>query len=456
MNWNPHQYQTDAMAFALQRDGCGLMLDPGLGKTSITLAVIDIAKGAGDIRKTLVIAPLRVCNTVWPVEARKWDDFHELKVVNLCGMNKAKRIASIDAGYHIYLINPESCMNIFEMLTPEFDMLVLDESTKFKDTNTQRFKALRKLIGQFKRRMILTGTPVPNGLQDLFGQMFVVDMGASLGRYVSHFRMEFCYQVPATHEWLLRRGAPEQIYKRVANRLMRLEARDHIEMPELINNFIEVELPERLRGRYDELERDFVAEIEEMKIAVFNPAAVGTKLRQMANGFIYEVAGDAGSAVRLHEEKLDALEELVEEMQGRPLLVAYEFIEDAEMIKERLPDVVSLTAVTNPLPIIDAFNAGHIPVLIAHPASAGHGLNLQEACSTVCLYGITWNLEHYQQFIARVCRQGQRSPHVVVHHIVCKGTKDEAVMAALRGKDMTQKAFNRAIMNRRMIVSPVN
>jgi len=453
MNWTPHPYQTDAMAFALQRDGCGLMLDPGLGKTSITLAVIDIARNAGDIRKVLVVAPLRVCKTVWPVEARKWDDFHALKVVNLCGINKAKLLASIDADYHIYLINPESLVKVLPLLSAEFDMLVLDESTKFKDTQTQRFKALRQRIHQFKRRMILTGTPVPNGVQDLFGQMFVVDLGASLGRYVSHFRMEFCYQDPSGYGWNMRRGAAEQIYKRVANRLMRLEARDHIEMPTLINNFIEVELPEECREQYDGFERDFIAQIEDETIAAFNPAAVGIKLRQMANGFVYDAAG---RPVWMHEEKLDALEELVEEMQGRPLLVAYEFIEDAAMIRERIPHVVDLGHAKDPQAIISAFNCGQIPVLIAHPASAGHGLNLQEACNTICMYGITWNLEYYQQFIARVCRQGQRAPHVIVHHVICKDTKDEDVMAALRGKDVTQKAFNRAIMKRRMIDSPVN
>lgn len=461
VNWTPHPYQQDAMAFALQRDGCGLMLDPGLGKTSVTLAVIDIARLAGDIRKTLVVAPLRVCNTVWPAEAHKWDDFHELKVINLCPLKAIERERAIRHGdYHVYCINPEGLIGrngskaVLDWLTPEFDMLVLDESTKFKDTNTLRFKALRKKIHQFKRRMILTGTPVPNGVQDLFGQMFIVDLGESLGRYITHFRMEFCYQVPNTYEWLLRRGAAEQIYKRVANRLMRLDAKDHIEMPALINNFIEVELPEALRAQYKELEKHFVAEMENVRIAVFNPSAVGTKLRQMANGFIYD---EEHEATRLHEEKLDALEELIEEMQGRPLLVAYEFIEDGEMIRERFPGAVDLGKAKDPQAVINQFNCGAIPLLIAHPASTGHGLNLQEACCTVCLYGITWNLEFYQQFIARVWRQGQRSPHVIVHHIVCKGTKDEDVMAALRGKDLTQKAFNQAIINsRRIIASPVN
>jgi len=442
------------MAFALQRDGCGLMLDPGLGKTSVTLAVIDIARNAGDIRKTLVVAPLRVCNTVWPVEARKWDDFHNLKVINLCSLKPIERERAMRHGDgHVYCINPEGLVGrngskaALDWLTPEFDMLVLDESTKFKDTKTLRFQALRKKIHQFKRRMILTGTPVPNGVQDLFGQMFVVDLGESLGKFVTHFRMEFCQKDPSGFGWNLRRGSAEQIYARVANRLMRLDSRDHLDMPELINNFIEVELPEEQQAQYRKLEKEFVAQMESSVIAVFNAAAVGTKLRQVANGFVY---GDDGGtveryAVRLHTEKIDALEELIEEMQGRPLLVAYEFVEDAVMIHERIPGVVDLGAVKDPTAIINAFNRGAIPVLIAHPASAGHGLNLQEACNTLCCYGITWNLEYYQQFIARVWRQGQKAPNVVVHHIVCRGTKDEAVMNALHGKDITQKKFNDAI-----------
>lgn len=463
MHWTPHQYQEDAIAFALQRDGSGLMLDPGLGKTSCTLAVIDIAKAAGDIHKTLVIAPLRVCKMVWPVEARKWEDFHGLRVVDLSSIPSKQREAAMAGPGDVFVINPEACVGrqgskaVFDWLTPDFDMLVIDESTKFKDTTTNRFKGLRKVLHNFKRRMILTGTPVPNGLQDLFGQMVVVDFGASLGKFVTHFRMEFCHQDPSGFGWNLNRGAADQIYKRVANRLMRLDARDHLQMPELVNNFIEVDLPKQLQAQYKELEKKFVAEMESKTIAMFNPSAVGTKLRQMANGFIYHDEGGAieREALRLHTEKLDALEELVEEMQGRPLLVAYEFQEDAVMLQERFdgvkdrPLAIDLGKVKDIQRVVDSFNAGNIPLLIAHPASVGHGLNLQEACNTVACYGITWNLEHYQQFIARVWRQGQKAPNVVVHHIVTRGTKDEDVMGALRGKDMTQKAFNNAIKGSR-------
>jgi SNF2 family DNA or RNA helicase len=454
MNWNPHHYQEEAIAFAMKRDGCGLMLDPGMGKTSITLACIDILRSAGEIKKTLVVAPLRVCNTVWPVEARKWQDFHALKVCNLCEHPTKFRGALInDPTHHVYCINPESLVKVLPLLGPDFDLLVLDESTKFKDTQTQRFKALKKVLHNFKRRMILTGTPVPNGLADLFGQMYVVDFGGSLGKYVSHFRMEFMHQRPGdAYGWHLNRGAPDMIYKRVANRLMRLDAKDHLQMPELVNNFITVQLPAALRKQYDDLEDDFVSEMEDVKVAVFNPAALGSKLRQMANGFIYDNQGGMTNrrAYRLHSEKLDALQELVEEMQGRPLFVAYEFEEDWEMIRDRfngqdLPLAVNLGKEKDPEKVVQQFNAGLLPLVVAHPASVGHGLNLQEACNTVCWYGITWNLEHYIQFIDRVYRQGQKAATVVVHHIVCQGTKDEDVTKALEGKDRTQTRFNDAI-----------
>lgn len=450
-DWMPKDYQEKAIGFALARAGCGLMLDPGLGKTSITLACISILVAEKEIRKTLVVAPLRVCHTVWPNEAKKWSDFNHLKVANLCNKGEGERKQMIAAPNDVYLINPESLVKVIPLLTRDFDLLVLDESTKFKDTTTQRFKALKKVLFSFKRRMILTGTPVPNGVADLFGQMFVVDFGESLGKYITHFRNEFMHQSPGNlYEYHLNRGAEEIIYKRVADKLLRMDARDHLDMPELINNFIGVELPPHLRKQYKELEDNFVTKMNDNEsVAVFNAAAVGVKLRQMANGFIYTDIETDRRTIDLHDEKIDALEELIEEMQGRPLLVAYEFQADADRILKRLPEAIDLGKVKNPQIVIDKFNNGHIPVLLAHPASAGHGLNLQEACSTVCWFGITWNLEHYQQLIARVWRQGQIAPFVMVHHIGTKDTKDEDVMKALEAKDRTQTRFNDALKARR-------
>jgi SNF2 family DNA or RNA helicase len=394
-----------------------------------------------------VIAPLRVCHTVWPVEARKWDDFHELRVVNLCGMKPAERKAALESDAHVYCINPEMVVKLLPELGKDFDLLVVDESTKFKDTQTQRFKALRPVIPRFKRRMILTGTPIPNGVMDLFGQMFIVDLGASLGRYITHFRMEFCHEDPSGYGYQLNRGADQMIYKRVANRLLRMDAKDHLAMPELVYNVIPVELPQKHRKQYDALEAGYVAQVNDTSVAVYNAAALGTKLRQMANGFIYDDQNGMieRRTIDLHDEKLEALEELYEEMNGRPLLVAYEFIEDARKILDRFPMAVDLGKSKRPDQDFARFNRGEIQLAIAHPASLGHGVNLQDACSTVCWYGITWNLEHYIQFNARVWRQGQQAPVVVVHHIACRDTKDEDVAQALAQKDRTQKSFNDSI-----------
>jgi SNF2 family DNA or RNA helicase len=446
-NWTPHPYQEEAISFALGQEGSGLMLDPGLGKTAITLACISLLIQAKEIRKTLVVAPLRVCKSVWPTEGQKWSDFNHLKIANLCNLKAVERAVLLKRDYHVYLINPESLVKVLPLLGDDFDLLVLDESTKFKDTQTQRFKALKPLLYKFKRRMILTGTPVPNGVADLFGQMYVVDLGNSLGKYITHFRMEFMHQSPGDlYNYYLNKGAEEMIYARVKGKLMRMDAGDHIAMPTLVNNFIEVELPTaELKKNYKQLENDFYSKIEGEDIATFNTAAVGVKLRQMANGFLYTDIDTDRRVIDLHDEKLDALEELVEEMQGRPLLVAYEFQADADRILKRLPQAVDLGKVKNVDIVIAKFNRGEIPLLIAHPASAGHGLNLQEACSTLCWFGITWNLELYLQFIARVWRQGQAAAAVIVHHIVCKETKDEDVMKALESKDRTQTNFNNAI-----------
>jgi SNF2 family DNA or RNA helicase len=452
MLWTPRPYMEDAVAFVMQRAGSGLLLDPGLGKTSITLACISVLLNVGEVRKTLIIAPVRVCYSVWPAEVAKWDQFRHLKLVNLHPLTSGQRAVALRGDADIFVINPESMAKVLPLLGDDFDLLVVDESTKFKDTQTQRFKALRPALLKFKRRMILTGTPVPNGLQDLFGQMFIVDLGESLGRYVTHFRNEFCDKHPSGFGFTLRRGAAENIYRRVENKLMRLDAKDHLQMPELIFNRIAVSLPPSVRRLYDELEEKFLVELEHDVVAAMSPAAKGMKLRQVANGFLYDDGG--GTKVRethwLHDEKLDALEELVEEMQGRPLLIAYEFEADATAIMKRFPQAVNLGADTKRVPqVIDQFNAGQIPVLIAHPASAGHGLNMQEACRDVCWYGVTWNRELYDQFNARVWRQGQKSSYVVVHSIVSSATKDDDVVAALESKDRTQKAFNEAIKRRR-------
>jgi SNF2 family DNA or RNA helicase len=428
-----------------ERPHCGLLLDPGLGKTSTTLAAVRHLKEGGYIHHVLVVAPLRVAKTVWPVEAQKWEDFNGMTICDLTELDREERVKLLRKGYDVYVINPESLVRLLD-LDPwawvDLDMLVIDESTKFKDSQTIRFKALKKVLHRFKRRVILTGTPAPNGLADLFGQMYVCDMGVALGKYITHFRQRYMYQSHDGFTWLMAPNSAADIYERVSGKLLRLMAKDHLDMPELINNYIPIKLSPAVRAKYKELEQTFLLQLGEQTIAVFNTAALGTKLRQVANGFLYD---EDHVAHPVHDEKLEALKELVEEMQGRPLLVCYEFIHDRESILAAFPQAVDIGQVKNVAYVIQQFNQGLIPLLIGHPRSMGHGLNLQEACKDICWFGITWDLELYQQAIARIWRQGQLSPIVSVHHIVAEATKDEDVVAALAGKDRTQNRLNDAI-----------
>lgn len=443
--WNPRSYQEVALRWLMEKPHSGLLLDPGLGKTSVTLAAAMFLKEEGHIHHTLVVAPLRVAKTVWPVEAHKWEDFKHMTICDLTEMDRETRVDMLRRGYDVYVINPESLTRLLE-LDPwkwvDLDMLVVDESTKFKDSQTQRFKALKKELHRFKRRIILTGTPAPNGLADLFGQMYVCDMGVALGKYITHFRQRYMYQSHDGFTWLMAPNSATDIYERVSGKLLRLMAKDHLDMPELINNYIPIKLAPPVYAKYKELEHTFLLQLEEQTVAVFNTAALGTKLRQVANGFLYD---EEHVAHRLHDEKIEALRELYEEMQGRPLLVCYEFIDDGARIMEAFPQAVNIGQVKNVAYVINEFNAGRIPLLIGHPRSMGHGLNLQEACKDICWFGITWDLELYQQAIARIWRQGQLSPVVSVHHLVAENTKDEDVVAALAGKDRTQNRLNDAI-----------
>jgi SNF2 family DNA or RNA helicase len=429
----------------IEKPHCGLLLDPGLGKTSTTLAATDFLKGYGAIHHTLVVAPLRVAKTVWPVEAKKWSDFEHMTICDLTELTRNDRVALLKRKFDVYVINPESLTKVLELDPWQYlplDCLVIDESTKFKDSQTQRFKALKNHLHKFARRVILTGTPAPNGLADLFGQMYVCDMGKTLGAFITHFRQRYMHQSHDGFSWVLSPGADVEIYERIKGKLLRMMAVDHLEMPELINNYIEVKLAPAVMKKYKELERDFLIKINDETVPVFNTAALGVKLRQVANGFIYNEDHDA---IGIHGHKMEALLELVEEMQGRPLIICYEFIEDANAIEKVFPGAVNISKRRDTLNVVNSFNAGKIPLLIGHPKSMGHGLNLQEICKDICWYGITWDLELYQQAIARIWRQGQPSPIVSCHHIVAKDTKDEEVVKALAVKDATQGALNDAL-----------
>lgn len=447
-SWNPHEYQIKAVEWLLTLGSAGLLLNPGMGKTSSTLAALHVLKERKLIHKTLVIAPLRVARMVWPAEAKKWDDFQSMKVISLCELPADKRRLLIKAPYDIYVINPESLHLVLPMLGEDFDTLVIDESTKFKDPSTQRFKLLKRNLEKFKRRYILTGTPAPNGLEDLFGQVYILDLGKRLGRFITHFRQEFMVQdMWDKYGYRPAAGAEEEIYKRLSDILLRMDPKDHLKMPELVHNYIFVTLPPVALKIYKQMENDLFTIIKEDPVFGVNAAVAGGKCRQIGNGFLY-VTDDETDERRveiLHDEKLNALEELVEQTQGRPMFILYEFIADRERLLARFPGSVDITSTKNLEKVIQDFNEGNLPILLAHPKSAGHGLNLQGSCDTVVWFGVTWDLELYEQAIARIWRQGNPNPAVVVHHLMADTPIDKRVIHTLSRKDFSQKALMDAI-----------
>lgn len=444
-SWHPHDYQKRAITLLLSQASAGLFLDPGLGKTSICLASLKILKSKNYIGKTLIIAPLRPVYKVWPDEIEKWAEFGDLTYTILHGESKRE---NLELDCDIYIINPEGLLWLFDekQKRPKFDALIVDESTKFKDSTTRRYRLLKPHLSSFSRRWCLTGTPSPNGLMDLFGQIYILDFGRSLGRYITHFRMNF-FQRSAfnIYEWKPQADAFQRIVSMIKPLILQLSAEDYLAMPELVDRVIQVTLPSQAMKVYEEVEDEFLSEMEGGNLVAANAAVAGIKCRQIANGAVY----DQDRKVHLiHDEKLDALEGILEELNGAPTLILYEFDHDKQRILSRLGDVPVLGAGVNAKrldEIIDGFNAGRIKYLLGHPASMGHGLNLQGSCHHVIWFGITWNLEFYDQAIARVYRQGQKAEHVYVYHIVAKDTLDEKVLATLVSKDRSQQTLLKAL-----------
>ena len=449
--WVPHEYQKNAIQFMLEHGAAGMFLDPGLGKTSITLAAFEILRSQGMARTMLVIAPLRVCQLVWPLEASKWSMFRDLTVRVLHGKNKDSELTK---PADVYVINPEGLPWLLgdaldrswkfkdsKLAIIKPDMLVLDESTKFKKSNTKRFKMLRKVLPQFSRRYCLTGTPTPNGLMDLFGQIYVLDQGVALGSYITHYRRKFFTPDHSGFGWEPNESAYEDILNLIAPFTLRLEDTDWLELPELVYNNIHVDLPDKKRKDYKELEREFMLTIKDKEILAPTSAALSMKLRQFVGGAMYD---NDKEVVELHSAKVDALKELHESIGAAPLLVAYQFKHEVESIRKEFGDVPYIGSGVSSNMARDlcvGFNMGSIPILLAHPDSIGHGLNLQGRSNHVCFFSLPWNLEHYMQLIRRVRRQGNKNSHVFVHHILAKGTIDIAVMRALNGKDTKQSSL---------------
>ena len=400
-----------------------------------------------EVHKVLVIAPIRVASFSWPAEMEKWDHLKGMRYSVAVG-TAAERLSALRRQADIYLINRENVQwLVSESGIPfDFDMVVIDELSSFKNHQTKRFKALMKVRPKVKRIVGLTGTPSSNGLMDLWAEFRLLDMGERLGRFIGQYRTSYFRpdkqngQVVFSYKPLP--GAEKQIYGRISDITISMKSTDHLRMPELVNSRYTVYLSEKEQERYEELKKDLVLQLPDGDITAANAAALSGKLSQMANGAIYT---DTGETVSAHERKLDALEDIIEAANGKPVLVAYWFRHDFERISERLQKLKIPYDRLDVDATIRKWNAGEIPVALIHPASAGHGLNLQAGGSTLVWFGLTWSLELYQQTVARLWRQGQSSETVVVQHIITDGTIDGRIMKALSEKDNMQSALIDAV-----------
>jgi SNF2 family DNA or RNA helicase len=447
MKWKPHDYQKTAIQFLIGNATAGLFLDPGLGKTSITLSAFKLLRSKNYVRRALVIAPLRPAHSVWPVEARLWDHLSDLKVTVLHGNGR-----EISEDSDIDVINPEGLPWLLSALKGKrsfpWDMLIVDESTRFKHTNTKRFQLLRPLLPKFSRRVILTGSPAPNGLLDLFGQVFILDLGHALGRFITHYRVNYFDQTGwMGYDWVPRPGSEQAIYAKLRPLVLRMEAKELLEMPELIGVDpplrVEVDLPAKARAQYDQMEKMLITQVEDEMVTAANAAAATIKCRQISNGGLY-TNRECTEWSHIHEAKADAVEEIIEELQGKPALVAYEFKHDLDRLRKRFgaktPYIGGGVSATRFREVEQAWNRGEIPVLLAQPQSVAHGLNLQGTGAAVIWHSLNWDLEVYEQFIRRVYRQGQKD-RIVVHHVVAKDTVDEVILRGVAKKDRTQQAL---------------
>ena len=441
MQYRPHDYQAYATDFVLTHPYCGLILDMGLGKSVITLTALwELLLDRFDIARVLVIAPKRVAEDTWPAEIAKWDHLKGLTCSLVLGTEKQRR-AALGKKAMLYIINRENVAWLVENHRWDFDTLVIDELSSFKSSKAQRFRALKKVRPLCRRVIGLTGTPAPNTLIDLWPQIYLLDMGKRLGRFVTHFREQYFLPDKRSAQQVFtykpRPGAEAEIYRRIGDICVSMKAADHLRMPELVSSRVEVCLSAKEQKLYDTLKRELVLKLDSGEVDAANAAALSGKLLQLAGGAVY---GEDKQVLRFHERKLDALEDLIEAATGKPLLVAYWYRHDLERIRERFDARPIATARD-----IADWNAGKIAVGLIHPASAGHGLNLQEGGSTLIWFTPTWSLELYQQTNARLWRQGQRSQTVVIRHIIARGTHDEDVMRALERKDMGQAALIRAV-----------
>ena len=435
MKYKPHSYQEYAIRYIETHPISALLIDMGLGKTSITLTAIrNLLFDSFEVCKVLVIAPLRVAKNTWTDEIKKWEHLSTLTYSLIIG-NENERLSALNEQTDIYIINRE---NVDWLVNKsgykfDFDMVVIDELSSFKNHQSKRFKSLMKVRPLVKRIVGLTGTPSSNGLMDLFAEFKILDMGKRLGYFIGQYRNTYFkpdkMNGPSVYSYKPLPNAENAIYEKISDITVSMKANEYLKMPELLTSNYVVELSNSEKKQYDKMKKSLVLEITDGEITASNAASLSNKLCQLSNGAIYD---DEQNIVEIHDRKLETLEDIIESMNGKPLLIAYWYRHDLERIKSRF----SVREIKTSEDISD-WNDGKIPVALIHPASAGHGLNLQNGGSTLVWFGLTWSLELYQQTNARLYRQGQKNA-VVIQHIITKGTIDEQILKALQKKNKTQ------------------
>ena len=446
MKYDPHKYQSYATDFIINHPLSAVFLEMGLGKSAITLTAIKELFEAEVICKVLVIAPLRVARDTWPSEIRKWDHLKDMRFAVAVG-TEAERKAAILRNEPVTIINRENVDWLINKsgLPFDFEMVVIDELSSFKSYGAKRFKAMLKVRPFIKRMVGLTGTPSSNGLMDLWAEFRVLDYGKRLGRYITRYRLSYFTpdkrnaQIVFSYKPLP--GAEDAIYDKISDITISMKSVDYLDMPECVINEVPVHMTPAEQSVYDSFREDMVTKLKDEEIDAANAAVLSGKLLQMANGAVYD---EEGFSHHIHDRKLDALEDLIEGANGKPVLVAYWYKHDLARIEQRLKLLKIPYAKLDSSDSIERWNNGEVPVMLIHPASAGHGLNLQAGGSTLIWFGLTWSLELYQQTNARLWRQGQKET-VVLHHIVCRDTIDEDVMSVLKRKEKVQSDLINAV-----------
>lgn len=439
MKFKPWNYQQYSINHIIDHKASGLFLDMGMGKTVSTLTAIDNLIFLGEVNKVLVIAPLRVAEDTWSTEVKKWDHLKHLRISKILGTKK-QREEALSKDADIYVTNRE---NVDWLVNECFDswiwdMVVIDELSSFKSSKAIRFRALKKVRPYFKRIVGLTGTPAPNSLIDLWPQIYLLDGGQRLGKTITGFKDRYFnpgrrngYVV---YNWELKEGAEESIQNKISDICISMKADDYLDLPERIDNRVEISLSKKSMEIYKKLEKELIIELGEEDITAANAAVLTNKLLQMANGAIYS---ESKEVVNIHDEKLEKLEEIIDISNGKSVLVFYNFKHDYNRISKMLTKKKVTYQTLNNSEDIKKWNNGEIQVALLHPASAGHGLNLQYGGNVIVWFGLTWSLELYQQANARLHRQGQKES-VIIHHLISKGTVDEDIMNALANKEINQ------------------